>query len=153
MGCPQRTCRISLYQSSYQTKRLESNVTKAKQKYERATIKANTGASAKYKKLQTKADDYQRKSDKKNSGLFKNAEAAAKFQAKATKYQTKANKYKAAYDKRTTKAGDSKVRYIKAKKKAERWTRAMNKTFKNYKVSDLPEKQVNSGRDFLKSIK
>lgn len=29
----------------------------------------------------------------------------------------------------------------------------MNKTFKNYKVSDLPEKQVNSGRDFLKSIK
>ena len=29
-------------------KRLESNVTKAKQKYERATIKANTGASAKY---------------------------------------------------------------------------------------------------------
>lgn len=63
------------------------------------------------------------------------------------------DKYKAAYDKRTTKAGDSKVRYIKAKKKAERWTRAMNKTFKNYKVSDLPEKQVNSGRDFLKSIK
>lgn len=50
---------------------LESNVTKAKQKYERATIKANTGASAKYKKLQTKADNYQRKSDKKNSGLLK----------------------------------------------------------------------------------
>lgn len=29
----------------------------------------------------------------------------------------------------------------------------MNKTFKNYKVSDLPEKQVNSGRDFLKKYK
>ena len=50
--------------------KLNKKVEVRKNQAQKAMIKSNTGASAKYKKLQTKADEYQRKADKKKYGFF-----------------------------------------------------------------------------------
>lgn len=130
-------------------KKLESKVVVAKKKYDKAVIKANTGAAAKYKKLQTKADKYQYKANKKKYGLFKNEDAADKLQYKADKYGNRASKYKAKYDKRTSEAGVTQTAYIRAQKKAEKWNRSMERVFRDYDVSDLSKKSVNSGKKFI----
>lgn len=84
-------------------RKLENNVTKAKKAYEKATVKANTGVSYKYQKLQAKADR-------------------------------------------------TKAQYIKAQRKAERWIKAMDKTFKDYDVNNLPTEKINKGKEFVKSV-
>lgn len=129
--------------------KLDNRVAEAKKAYDRATIKANTGVSHKYKKLQAKADKLQAKSDKKKYGLFANTNKAAKLQVKADRQQYKANKYKARYEKGAAKEGSTKARYLKAQRKAEKWAKAMDKTFKNYDVSKLSSSKINSGKDFI----
>lgn len=112
-------------------RKLENNVTKAKKAYEKATVKANTGVSYKYQKLQAKADRLQSKADRKKYGFFTNANKAAKLQVKA---------------------GRTKAQYIKAQRKAERWIKAMDKTFKDYDVNNLPTEKINKGKEFVKSV-
>lgn len=130
-------------------KKLDNRVAEAKKAYDRATIKANTGVSRKYQKLKAKADKLQAKSDKKKYGLFANTNKATKLQVKADRQQYKANKYKARYEKRAAKEGSTKARYLKAQRKAEKWVKAMDKTFKNYDVSKLASSKVNAGKDFI----
>lgn len=113
--------------------KLQENVSKTKTAYERATVKANTGASAKYKKLQAKADKAQYKADKKKYGMFTNSSKAKELQAKADKAQYKAE-------------------YIKAQRKAEKWMQSMDKTFKNTDLSSVPSSTKERGRNFVKNV-
>lgn len=92
--------------------------------YERATVKANTGASAKYKKLQAKAD----------------------------KAQYKADKYKHKAQKRANDEGKRKAEYIKAQYKAEKWMRSMDKVFKNADLSSIQSSTKERGRNFVKNV-
>lgn len=133
-------------------KKLENKVSKTKNAYEKATIKANTGVSQKYLKLQSKADHLQSKADRKKYGFFTSASKAAKLQDKADRMQYKANKYKSRYEKRQANAGNAKANYIKAQRKAERWVKAMDKTFKDYDINNLPTERVNAGEEFVKSV-
>lgn len=133
-------------------KKLDNRVVQAKKAYDKATIKANTGLSTKYKKLQIKADMIQAKVDKKKYGLFSNSKKAAELQAKADRAQYKANKYKSKYEQREANAGAAKVKYLKAQKKAEKWVNNMNKVFKDYDVNNLPSEIVDSGREFVKKF-
>ena len=136
--------------ASTKRRKLDNRVVKAKNAYEKATIKANTGVAAKYKKLQTKADAIQTKADKKKYGMFSNASKAAELQVKADRAQYKANKYKSKYESREANAGAAKAKYLKAKRKAEKWAKAMDKTFKNYDVNNLPSEKVDAGKEFVK---
>lgn len=133
-------------------KKLESKVAKTKNAYEKAAIKANTGVSQKYLKLQSKADRLQSKADRKKYGLFTNASKAAKMQDKADRMQYKANKYKSRYAKRQANAGKTKSDYLKAQRKAERWIKAMDKTFGDYDINNLPTERVNAGEEFVKPV-
>lgn len=111
--------------------KLDKQVEVAKTKAQKATVKANTGVSAKYKKLQATADKYQRKADKKKYGFIPNQKKAIKFQIKADRAQFKANKYKDKAERRDIKAGKANVKYIRAQRKAEKWVKAMDKAFKD----------------------
>ena len=129
--------------------KLNKKVEVRKNQARKATIKANTGASAKYKKLQTKADEYQRKADKKKYGFFSNQKKAAKFQIKADRTQFKANKYKAKAERREMESGKANVRYIRAQLKAEKWIKSMDKAFKGKDLTQTSEKHKNSGRIYI----
>lgn len=133
-----------------QTK-LNTNVVKTRDKYLKAAKKANSGVSIKYQKKQAKANKLQAKADKKKYGLFTNADKAAKLQAKADKAQYKANKYVARYEKRNTKESKAEGQYRRAQRKAERWTRQMNKTFEGYSLSDLSTKNISAGEKYVKN--
>lgn len=58
--------------SAVKRKKLDNRVAEAKKAYDRATIKANTGVSHKYKKLQAKADRQQYKANKYKARYEKN---------------------------------------------------------------------------------
>lgn len=133
-------------------KKLENRVVKTKSAYDKATIKANTGASKRYKNLQAKADKFQYKADKKKYGFFTNASKAAKLQSKADAMQYKANKYKYRYEKREAKRGVANARYVKAQRKAEKWIRSMDEVFKDYDINNLPSGNVDSGKEFIKRV-
>ena len=132
--------------------KLNRNVSKTKTAYERATVKANTGASAKYKKLQAKADKAQYKADKKKYGMFANPSKAKELQAKADKAQYKADKYKHKAQKRANDEGKRKAEYIKAQYKAEKWMRSMDKVFKNADLSSIQSSTKERGRNFVKNV-
>ena len=51
-------------------KKLDDRVVKAKKAYDKATIKANSGASSKYQKYQSKTSNLQAKADKKKIRTF-----------------------------------------------------------------------------------
>lgn len=138
--------------ASAKRKKLDNRVTQAKKAYDKAAIKANTGASMKYQKLQAKADKVQAKADKKKYGMFSNAKKAAELQVKADRAQYKANKYKSTYEKNAVKAGSAQAKYLRAQKKAQKWTKAMDKTFKNYDVNNLPTSKVDAGKEFVKKV-
>lgn len=70
-------------------------------------------------------------------------------QATADKAQTKANKYKAKYEQRQADESTAKAGYAKAQRKAEKWTRAMNKTFAGMDVNNLPDTTVNAGKNYV----
>ena len=133
-------------------KKLDDRVVKAKKAYDKATIKANSGASLKYQKYQSKASNLQAKADKKKYGLFSNADKAAKLQVKADRMQYKANKYKSKYEKGQAAQGSAKANYLRAQRKAEKWIKAMDKTFRDYNVNNLPSEKVDAGRNFTKKI-
>lgn len=133
-------------------KKLDDRVVKAKTAYGKATIKANTGAAAKYQKLQSKATRLQYKADKKKYGMFSNTDKASDLQYKADKAQFKADKYKAQYEKRSAKAGGAEAKYIKAQRKADRWVNSMEKTFSGIDVSKLSSEDINSGKEFVKNF-
>ena len=133
-------------------KKLDNRVVQAKKAYDKATIKANTGAAAKYKKLQTKADAMQAKADKKKYGMFSNVKKATELQVKADRAQYKANKYKSKYEQRQANQGSANAKYLKAQRKAEKWRNAMDKTFKDYDVNNLPSDKVDSGKEFVKKV-
>lgn len=129
--------------------KLENNVVKTKKAYDKATIKANTGAAHKYQNLQIKADKLQSKADKKKYGFFSNARKAAELQVKADRAQYKANKYKSKYDKGQSNQSSAKAKYLRAQRKAEKWVKAMDKVFKNYNINDLTSENINSGKEFV----
>ena len=130
-------------------KKLDDRVVKAKKAYDKATIKANTGASLKYQKLQSKADKMQSKADSKKYGLFTSAEKAAKLQIKADRMQYKANKYKNKYGEMQAAKGVAKAKYVKAQQKAEKWVRSMDKTFSKQHLSEIEKKYSDKGADYL----
>ena len=70
-------------------------------------------------------------------------------QATADKAQTKANKYKAKYEQRQADESAAKAGYAKAQRKAEKWTRAMNKTFAGMDVNNFPDTTVNAGKNYV----
>lgn len=131
--------------------KLNANVTSAQAKARKATVKANSGASAKYKKLQTKADKFQRKADKKKYGLIPNASKAAELQVKADRAQYKANKYKAKASNAAYKEGQANRKVAKAINRAERWTRRMNNTFNEYDVSTISKTMADKGYEYSKN--
>lgn len=122
--------------------KLNNRVEKSRVQMNKATIKANTGASYKYKKYSAKASKFQSKADRKKFGFFPNYEKASKFQAKADRYQYKADKYKYKYEMREAKAGKATAKYLKAQKKAEKWQRAMDKTFANVNINSVANSSV-----------
>lgn len=83
--------------------KLDKRVEVAKAKAQKATVKANTGVSAKYKKLQATSDKYQRKAD-----------------------------------------------YIRAQRKAQKWAKQMDKTFKGKNISQMSKKHKDSGKNYVK---
>lgn len=133
-----------------QTK-LDTKVSKTRDKYLKRTAKANRGVSIRYQKKQAKADKKQAKADRKKYGLFTNSTKAAKLQVKADRAQYKANKYKSRYEKRNAKADKATGKYQRAQRKAERWTRQMNKTFKDYNISQLSPEHVASGQAYIRN--
>lgn len=84
-------------------------------------------------------------------GVCKNPKQATadEYQRKADKDQTKANKYKAKNEQRQADESAAKARYAKAQRKAEKWTRAMNKTFAGMDVNNLPDTTVNAGKNYV----
>ena len=132
-----------------QTK-LNQNVDKARAGLQIATVRANSGVSQKYLKKQATADKYYSKAERKRSGLFKNEAKANEYQQKADKAQMKANKYKARYEQRQADESAAKARYTKAQQKAEKWTRAMDKTFAGMDVNNLPDTTVSAGKNYIK---
>lgn len=132
--------------------RLENKVVKTRNKYLKKSAKANRGVSIKYQKKKAKADKLQFKADKKKYGLFSNADKAAGLQEKADRALYKANKYKYRYEKR--KAAESKAsgKYARAQRKAERWVKAMDRTFADYDVSKLTTQQTNKGEAAAKKM-
>ena len=131
-----------------QTK-LNKNVDKARSGLQLATARANSGVSAKYLKKQATADKYYSKAERKRSGLFKNEAKANEYQRKADKAQTKANKYKAKYEQRQADESAAKARYAKAQRKAEKWTRAMDKTFADMDINNLPDTTVSTRQNYI----
>ena len=150
-------------------KKLDDRVVKAKKAYDKATVKANSGASMKYQKLQAKADKLSYKAEKAytnklkranplirtsiSDGRYKKAARLSdKAEAKYVKAQTKANKYKSKYEKGQFKAGSAEAKYLKAQKKAEKWSRKMDKVFKDYDINNLPSDRVDAGKEFVKKV-
>lgn len=122
--------------------KLDKQVEVAKTKARKATVKANTGVSAKYKKLQATAD-------KKKYGFIPNQKKAIKFQIKADRAQFKANKYKDKAERRDIKAGKANVKYIRAQRKAEKWVKAMDKAFKDKDLTQTSKTHRDSGRRYV----
>lgn len=123
--------------------KLDKRVEVAKAKAQKATVKANTGVSAKYKKLQATAD-------KKKYGFIPNQKKAAKLQVKADRAQFKANKYKDKSERRDMKAGKAQTDYIRAQRKAQKWAKQMDKTFKGKNISQISKKHKDSGKNYVK---
>lgn len=132
--------------------KLQANIKKTGAKYTKASQKANSGVSTKYLKRQAKANKWQAKADKKKYGLFPNARKAVKYQVKADRYQYKANKIKGKAEKRDFAESKAKGNYIKAQRKAEKWAKAMEKTFAGYDVNKLSKENVRTGEDFVKKV-
>lgn len=117
--------------------KLNNRVEKTHARMAKANIKANTGVAYKYKKLDAKANKLQSKADKKKYGFFPNAKKAAELQAKADRARYKANKYESKAKMRDAKAGKATAKYMKAQRKAEKWQKAMDKTFANVDINSI----------------
>lgn len=129
--------------------KLDQDITTKSKQATKAAVKATTGVSKKYNKLQNEATKLQAKADKKKYGLFSNAEKAAELQAQADRAQYKANKYKAKADKRTNVAAQTAAAERKAIQKAQKWSRQMNKIIGPMKMSELSEEQIALGKKYL----
>ena len=92
------------------------------------------------------------------------AKAYNKVTVKRNKLDNRVSKAKKAYERATiksntgvsnkykklqSKAGSTKSRYLKAQRKAEKWAKAMDKTFKNHDVSKLSSSKINAGKYFI----
>lgn len=132
--------------------RLENEVAKTRNEYLKKSAKANSGVSVKYRKKKAKADKLQFKADKKKYGFFSNANKAAELQVKADRALYKANKYKHKYEKRKDAESKASGKYARAQRKAERWVRAMDRTFANYDVSKLTSQQTSKGEEVAKKM-
>lgn len=130
--------------------KLNKNVVAARAGLQKATVRANSGVSSRYLKKQAVADKYYSKAERKRSGLFKNEAKANEYQQMADKAQMKANKYKSRYEQRQADESAAKARYTKAQHKAEKWTRAMDKTFAGMDISNLPDGTTTAGKDYIK---
>lgn len=122
-------------QASAKKTRLENKVAKTRNEYLKKSAKANSGVSVKYRKKKAKADKLQFKADKKKYGFFSNA-----------------NKYKYNYEKRKATESKASGKYTRAQRKAERWVRAMDRTFANYDVSKLTSQQTGKGEAVAKKM-
>lgn len=132
--------------------RLENKVVKTRNKYLKKSAKANSGVSIKYQKKKAKADKLQFKADKKKYGLFSNADKAAGLQEKADRALYKANKYKYRYEKRQAAESKASGKYARVQRKAERWVKAMDRTFADYDVSKLTSQQTSKGEEVAKKM-
>ena len=119
-----------------------------KKNYIKAQNKANGKAITKYKKLEAKAAKIQYKADKKKYGFFSNADKAAKIQYKADRAKYRVNKYKAKVLNSEAKESAKKAKYLRSQRKAERWIKNMDKTFKNYNINKLKKEYVAAGKKF-----
>lgn len=122
--------------------KLNSRVEKTHARMVKANVKANTGVAYKYKKLDAKANKLQSKADRKKYGLLPNAKKAAELQSKADRARYKADKYESKAKMRDAKAGNATAKYLKAQKKAEKWQRAMDKTFANVNINSIANSSV-----------
>ena len=129
--------------------KLDRDVTTKSTKAAKAAVKATTGVSKKYNKLQNEATRLQIKADKKKYGFFSNAEKAAELQVKADRAQYKANKYKAKADKRTNIAAQTAAAEKKATAKAQKWARQMNKIIGPMSMNELSTEQIQLGKKYL----
>lgn len=117
--------------------KLNKNIDDAKASYTKAYNKTTTWASRRYKKLQAEADRYQSKANRKKYGWFPNKKKADAYQFKADRYQYKANNYKYKHEERVANAEREKARYMNAQRKAEKWQKAMDKTFANVNINSI----------------
>lgn len=118
-------------------RKLNDRVLKTSAKERKADMRANSGKALKYKKLQTNADKFQRKADKKKYGLIPNQKKATKLQVKADRAQFKANKYKDKVSKAEYNVSKAHRNAIRAKNKADKWMDRTRKTFKDKNVSEI----------------
>lgn len=118
-------------QASAKKTRLENKVAKTRNEYLKKSAKANSGVSVKYRKKKAKA---------------------AELQAKADRALYKANKYKYKYEKKEATESKASGKYTRAQRKAERWVRAMDRTFANYDVSKLTSQQTSKGEAVAKKM-
>lgn len=81
--------------------------------------------------------------------MFVNQKKAAKLQVKADRAQYKANKYKARAEKRANVAASTAAAEKKARIKAEKWARQMNRTIGSMRLSELSPEQIQLGRRYL----
>ena len=129
--------------------KLDRDVTMKSTQAAKAAVKATTGVSKKYNKLQNEATRLQIKADKKKYGFFSNAKKAAELQAQADRAQYKANKYKAKADQRTNIAAQTAAAEKKAITKAQKWVRQMDKTIGSMSMNELSAEQIQLGKKYL----
>lgn len=121
--------------------KLNKRADRAYYKYANAKVKATTGVSKKYNKLQIKADKLQARADAKKRSIFVGPKKAAEYQVKADRAQVKANKYKARAGKRDMKAKRAEAKYVKAGMKAEKWAKQRQDVFLSITEKDFQKQE------------
>lgn len=121
--------------------RLNKRADRAYYRYANAKVKASTGVSKKYNKLQYNADKLQARADAKKRSIFVGPKKAAEYQVKADRAQTKANKYKARAGKQDMKVKRTEAKYIKAGMKAEKWAKQRSDVFLSITEKDFQKQE------------
>ena len=104
--------------------------------------KAYDKATVKYQKYQATATALKAKSDKAEAKKLKRSNPLIRTEISDARYQNAARK-----------ADKAKAKHLKAVKKAEKWVKQMNKTFKDVDVKSLDNNKVDSGKSFVEEMK
>lgn len=116
-----------------------------------AAVSGNSDrAKSLYSKHYAKAS---KKIDKLNKKSVKQNLKAAKLSKKAFKLENKAYKYDDmnSWDKsrrKTEKANKKKLKSAKKAKKAFKWTKKMERTFSDVRISDISQESINKGKKY-----
>lgn len=98
-------------------------------------------ATAKGKKLQSRADKLKNKSEKANAKKLKRSNPLVRTSISDARYN-KANRL----------ADKAEAKYLKAQKKANTWNENINKVFKDYDVKNLSSEKIEAGKKFVEKI-